>query len=101
MRTVAIAVIALLNVAPIAFAADSPVRLTELTAEHLEHPLGIGVARPRLSWKLQSDRPGEVQTAYEVRAASSPDKLDRPDLWSSGKVASDQSVLVELGREAA
>ncbi|MGA2441897.1 MAG: family 78 glycoside hydrolase catalytic domain, partial [Tepidisphaeraceae bacterium] len=83
--------------ASIGFAAESPVRLTELTAEHMEHPVGIGVAQPRLSWKLQSDRPGEIQTAYEVRAASSRDKLDQPDLWSSGKVVSDQSVLVRWG----
>jgi len=97
MRTFAIAVLAVLIAASIAFAADSPVHLTELTAEHMEHPVGIGIAQPRLSWKLQSDRPGEIQTAYEVRAASSPDKLDQPDLWSSGKVASDQSVLVRWG----
>jgi alpha-L-rhamnosidase len=97
MRAFAIAVFAFLIAATIAFAADSPVHLTQLTAEHMEHPVGIGIIRPRLSWKLQSDRPGEIQTAYEVRAASSPDKLDQPDLWSSGKVASDQSVLVPWG----
>jgi alpha-L-rhamnosidase len=97
MRTIAIVVIAILISASIAFAADSPVHLIELTAEHMEHPVGIGVVCPRLSWKLQSDRPGEVQSAYEVRAASSGDKLDQPDLWSSGKVVSDQSVLVRWG----
>jgi alpha-L-rhamnosidase len=38
-----------------------------------------------------------VQTAYEIRAASSPDKLEQPDLWSSGKIFSDHSVLVRWG----
>ncbi len=80
-----------------AFAADSPVRLTALTAEHLAHPVGIGIQKPMLSWKLLSDRPGEVQTAYQVRAASSTELLETPDLWDSGKVTSDQSVLVQWG----
>jgi alpha-L-rhamnosidase len=97
MRPGAIVILAFLVGGSAAFAADSPVHLAELTTEHLLRPVGIGVARPRLSWKLQSDRPGEVQTAYEIRAASSSTLLDQPDLWSSGKVASDQSVLVAWG----
>jgi alpha-L-rhamnosidase len=74
----------------------SPVRLTALTCEHLENPIGIGVQQPRLSWKIRSDRNGEIQTAFEIRAASSSEKLKRgeADLWDSGKIISDQSVLV-------
>ncbi len=61
-------------------------------------PVGIGETQPRLSWKLSSNRKGEAQTAYEIRAASSAKTLESaPDLWSSGKVASDQSVLVPWG----
>lgn len=72
----------------------SPVRVDALTCEHLANP--IGVRQPRLSWKLRSDRNGEVQTAWEIRAASSPAGLQAalPDLWDSGKTVSDQSVLV-------
>src|SRR3984957_9544566 len=97
MRTPATVIFAFLAAVSAAFADPSPVHLTELTTEHMAHPVGIGVAQPRLSWKLQSDRPGEVQTAYEIRAASSLDRLEQPDLWSSGKVNSDQSVLVPWG----
>ncbi len=73
----------------------SPVRVSSLTCEHLPNPIGIGARQPRLSWKLVSDRAGEVQTAYQIRAASSA-HLDavKSYLWDSGKVASDQSVLV-------
>jgi alpha-L-rhamnosidase len=78
--------------------AESPssVRLYDLTCEHLENPIGIGKPQPRLSWKLWSDRLGEVQTAFQIRAASTRAKLDaqQPDLWDCGKIASDQSVLV-------
>src|SRR5262249_36525873 len=73
----------------------SPVKLDALACEHLNNPLGIGAQTPRLSWKLRSNRAGEVQTAYEIRAARSHDALSaRPDLWDSGKINSDQSVLV-------
>ena len=77
----------------------SPVRLDALTCEHLTNPIGIGVRQPRLSWKLQSDRPGEVQIAWQIQAASSRAALaaGRADLWDSGRVASDQSVLVPWG----
>ncbi len=55
-----------------------------------------------LSWKLLSDRRGEAQTAYEIRAASTPAGLaaGSGDFWSSGKVISDQSVLVPWGGTA-
>jgi alpha-L-rhamnosidase len=74
----------------------SPVRIDALTCEHLTNPVGIGNQQPRLSWKLRSDRSGEVQTALEIRSASSASSLKSasPDLWDSGKIISDQSVLV-------
>jgi len=73
----------------------SSVRLADLAVEHDQNTLGIGTVQPRFSWKLLSDRKGEVQTAYEIRAASTAAGLSTtPDLWASGKVASDQSVLV-------
>src|SRR5471032_12887 len=74
----------------------SPVRLAALTCEHLQNPIGIGVSQPRLSWKLISDRAGEVQTAYQIRAAASAAglKASKPDLWDSGIILSDESVLV-------
>ncbi len=72
-------------------------RLYALRCEYAPNPLGIAVARPRLSWKLQADRRGARQTAYQILVATSLDALraDRADLWDSGKVASDQSLHVE------
>lgn len=68
-----------------------------LSCEYLHNPLGIDVAKPRLSWTILSDRRGEVQTAYQVLVASSEEllKADKGDLWDSGKVESDQSAFVE------
>jgi alpha-L-rhamnosidase len=77
----------------------SPVHVSSLTCEHLTNPIGIGAQRPRLSWKLISDRTGEIQTAYQIRAASIPLDSVKSYLWDTGKVATDQSVLVPWAGE--
>jgi alpha-L-rhamnosidase len=86
-----------------ALAADvDPVRVSALRCEHLENPIGIGALQPRLSWKIVSNRVGEVQTAYRICAATSAAELEagNSDLWDSGKISSDQSVLVPWGGKA-
>lgn len=65
-----------------------------LRCEYQENPIGIGVARPRLSWKLQSDERGVRQIAYEIEIAG--DAEFASVIWKSGRMDSDQSVLVEL-----
>ena len=71
--------------------------LTNLRCEYRNNPLGIDVPQPRLTWVIESTRRDEVQTAYQVLVASTPEKLakDQGDLWDSGKVASDQSIQLE------
>jgi alpha-L-rhamnosidase len=70
--------------------------LQNLRCEGQVNPLGIDSAEPRLGWVLQSDRRGETQTAYQVRAASDSTHLiqGQADLWGSGKVTSADSVHV-------
>ncbi len=79
-----------------------------LRCEYLKDPLGIDVAKPRLSWVI-ADAQSEIsnpksqitrsvmQAAYQVLVASAPELLakDQGDLWDSGKVESDQSIQVE------
>ncbi|MGW7270973.1 alpha-L-rhamnosidase [Streptomyces sp. NPDC054864] len=69
-------------------------RVTKPTVEYVRHPLGLDVPRPRLSWPLASDADGQAQSAYQVRVATTPERLSKPDVWDSGKVASSDSVLV-------
>lgn len=71
--------------------------VTALRCENRVNPLGLDTDRPRFSWILESERRGAQQTAYQVRVARTPEALNGggADLWDSGKVASDQSVLVE------
>jgi alpha-L-rhamnosidase len=68
-----------------------------LQCEYLENPLGIDTARPRLSWRLESDERGQKQTAYQLLVAGNAAELaaNHGDLWDSGKVASDESVQIE------
>jgi alpha-L-rhamnosidase len=69
---------------------------TNLKCEYRAYPLGIDTPHPRLSWVLESNQRGQVQSAYQIRVASEPEKLVRgeADLWDSGKVQSSQSVHV-------
>jgi len=75
--------------------------VTHLRCEYRENPLGIELVKPQLGWVIEgggreSNVTGQKQTADQVLVASSEPLLknDQGDLWDSGKVASDQSVLV-------
>jgi len=70
-----------------------------LRCESRVNPQGIDTRRPRLAWIIESDVPGERQTAYRVLAASTTDRLarDEGDLWDSGQVKSGESVGVAYG----
>ncbi|KAB0472187.1 glycoside hydrolase family 78 protein [Ralstonia insidiosa] len=78
-------------------AAVADVRVGSVTVEYASNPLGIDALRPRLSWILESGDKDQVQVAYQIRVASSIPLLGSPDIWDSGKVRSNQSVLVEYG----
>ena len=67
-----------------------------LKVEQMNSPMGIDARHPRLSWVIGSTLNDVRQTAYEIIVASSAEKLakDEGDIWSSGKVESDSSVLV-------
>jgi alpha-L-rhamnosidase len=80
------------------YSAASNAALTpvELKTEFATNSLGVDIAQPRLSWKLNSDSRGDKQTAYEILAASSAELLtqNKGDLWISGKVKSDETIHV-------
>lgn len=79
----------------------SPSRLTRLRCEYLHCPHGIDETAPRLSWNLETDRPGACQVAYQIRVASSAEKLAAgdADLWDSGKVNSNRTQQVAYAGE--
>jgi hypothetical protein len=75
------------------FAALTP---DDLRCDYAVNPLGVDSATPRLFWKLKSSETGQRQTAFEILAASSEQNLehDNGDLWSSGKVSSDETIQI-------
>src|SRR3989442_8343258 len=91
--------LAALSSLTLATAALAGLRVERLRCEHLENPLGIDAAQPRLSWILDSTGRGQKQTAYQILVASSAENLkaDRGDLWDSGKVPSDQTAFIIYG----
>ncbi|WP_093769563.1 alpha-L-rhamnosidase [Streptomyces sp. F-7] len=73
---------------------SAPVKITAPAVEYARHPLGLDEPRPRFSWPMASREPGMRQSAYQLRVATTASALARPDVWDSGRVASDESHLV-------
>jgi alpha-L-rhamnosidase len=69
--------------------------------EHRVNPLGLDAEPPRLSWALDADGRGQVQSAYRVLVAGSGEDLatEQNLLWDSGRVESDRSVGIEYEGE--
>ncbi|MCC7504033.1 MAG: family 78 glycoside hydrolase catalytic domain, partial [Saprospiraceae bacterium] len=67
--------------------------VSSLTCEYKTDPVGIDVAKPRLSWKLNAPGRNVLQTAYALRVAAAPDFSEKTLLWQSGKIMSGESVL--------
>ncbi|MEO6907442.1 MAG: alpha-L-rhamnosidase, partial [Abditibacteriaceae bacterium] len=70
--------------------------LTNPRCEYQTSPLGIGVLQPRFSWEMQSDVSGARQSAYQVLAACSSEKLteEAADIWDSGCIESDATAFI-------
>ncbi len=70
--------------------AATQVSVTGLRAEYMANPIGLGTARPRLSWRLVTDARNTMQSAYEIQVATREADLARGThlLWDSGRLAS-------------
>lgn len=63
--------------------------VTDLRCEYKTDPLGIDVAAPRLSWRLESTQRNRRQLAYQLTVASGEQML-----WDTGRVESDRSTHI-------
>ena len=72
---------------------------TGLTCEYMTNPIGIQSHVPRLAWKMVGNGKGRKQSAYQILAAHSVQRLkDRDKLcWDSGKIESSDSVGISYG----
>jgi len=65
------------------------VKIHQLLTENLSNPIVLDVQQPRFSWQLASEQRNVSQTAYDLKVST-----DKGQVWSSGKVSSNQSVQV-------
>lgn len=72
----------------------------DLRVEMEKSPIGLDTAKPRFSWKMKAEEGiyGQVQTAYRLILGTDQNAVSRGrgNVYDSGKVKSDASVLVDL-----
>ncbi|KAF5520195.1 hypothetical protein CGCA056_v008170 [Colletotrichum aenigma] len=80
---------ALLSPALVAVVSAIFIEPESFRTEGVTAPLGIHATNPVLSWRLQSDRRGDNQTAYQLQAASSSDAFAS---WNGSTLSSRNQV---------
>lgn len=80
-------------------AAAASIWLADLRCENLTNPLGIDNTAPRFSWKVLASDGSMSQHAYQIQVGTDSVRLSqgRADLWDTGRVESDASVMVPYG----
>jgi alpha-L-rhamnosidase len=72
---------------------QAQISVVNLLCENKTNPNCIDTKQPRFSWQIVSNRRNVMQTAYEVQVYDDISGKGK-NTWSTGKVASDQSVFV-------
>ncbi|TJY62500.1 alpha-rhamnosidase [Sphingobacterium alkalisoli] len=75
----------------------------QLKCEHLVNPIGIDLKNPRLMWMLCDDRPGAIQTAYQVVVDTDSMKVvkNQGRIWDSGKQSKADILVSYAGQKLA
>ena len=105
LRIIVVAVLLALPavwVVPRVHGAEGPLAPANLRCEYLKDPVGIDVRQPRFAWVLGHTERAQVQSAYQVLVASSPELLaqNKGDQWDSGQTESDDSTQVVYNGKA-
>lgn len=71
-----------------------------MQSEYLKNPIGIDTRNPRLSWYLADPRQNSLQSAYRiiVDTDSSAVAEGRGNVWNTGRVESDSTLIVYKGQ---
>jgi len=69
-------------------------KIKDLKCEYETNPIGMDVLSPHLSWRIESEQRGIMQTAYRILIADSKERLLQGSnlIWDSGKVISSKST---------
>jgi alpha-L-rhamnosidase len=81
---------------------NASIKPESLTCEFLQNPSVVDVVQPRLAWiNIAGEGEfGQMQTAWQIRVATSIEKLQQPDLWDSKKLPGNQSTRVVYNGKA-
>ena len=73
-----------------------------LSCEQITNPLGIDTKNPLLSWTIESSVNDIRQSAYEIIVSDDKTMVDKNtgNIWSTGKVLSDETVFVTYKGES-
>src|SRR5688572_33452080 len=82
--------------------AAGPLSSSQLTVEYVVNPIGINTDKPRFSWIPVSSERNQFQSAYEIIVSDSEGdiKNNKGKQWSTGKIATDQTLHIAYGGEA-
>lgn len=77
-----------------------PGQAFNLQCEYLDHPIGLDVTAPRLRWQLKDERPGALQTAWQVIVGTDSMEVARGigNCWKSGNRKSADQLVVYRGK---
>ncbi|MEO7309787.1 MAG: glycoside hydrolase family 78 protein [Chitinophagaceae bacterium] len=80
---------------------SAQLKVQDLLTENLLDPISIDMPTPALSWKIvEHDKQYVMQTAYEIKVSlRAPSARSKKEVWTSGKVSSDQSLYVPYDGE--
>ena len=70
--------------------AIAQLKVNTLLTENTFNPIGLGVATPRFSWVIEATKRNSSQSAYEIKVTEG-----KKPVWSTEKVSSNQSVMIE------
>ncbi|RED98332.1 alpha-L-rhamnosidase [Marinoscillum furvescens] len=75
---------------------NDPISIEKITVNYFENPLGIDDPEPSLTWVMSSSGRNKIQTAYQIKVATSKKNLEseRSLLWNTGKQNSNQNSNV-------
>ncbi|KAJ5771634.1 Alpha-L-rhamnosidase [Penicillium odoratum] len=69
-----------------------------LRTQGLQSPISINVIKPRLSWRLTSQKRNDSQIAYQIQAASTASSFHSL-LWDTGKIYSSNISALYAGKK--
>lgn len=69
-------------------------QIKNLQCEYTANPVGLDVPEPQLSWQIQSEKRGFIQSAFQLIVSEAPESpvQNKSLIWDTGKVISGKSA---------